>query len=355
MSKVDGIAQVILTRIRTNAYAGKIPGERALAAEFGVDFKTANRAITGLVRQGTLVRKRGLGTFIAPTDRRRGLTLGLCFFKMSDPGRDPVFTRFFAGVNRAVKAHGMRLDVTALADVAAEGGSWNEQLVRFRKQALAADPDGLIWLGNVHTQVIELLRADRPTLVIAPTPEAMRFDSVRRDVRAGVADAVRHLHRLGHRRIALATYHLTAEAYDLVEKEAGYADAMAELGLAGQVLRLAYPPEAKAAQLVLDAEPRPTAVVCSESTLGLALIGHGPGLGLSLPQDLAIVAFDDGDLGLYTRPAMSSIAAFGEELAHHAVQRLLDRLDGTLTERIDDRLPCTFSERASSTAPVAAL
>lgn len=350
MNKIAGIAQVIRTRLRTNHYADKIPGERALASEFGVDFKTANRAVTTLVEEGALIRRRGLGTFIAPARQRRNLTVGLCFYKFSDPGRDPVFTRFFAGMNQAITTQGMRCDVTALSDLAVEDMPAGEQAERFRVRALASDPDGLIWLGNVDTQLIELLRADRPTIVIGPTPEAMRFDSVRRDVRAGVADAVRHLHGLGHRRIALMTYHRSAASYDLAEKESGYTEAVAGLGVPAQILRVAFPPEAKPAQLVLDAQPRPTAVVCSESTLGIALLRHGERLGLP-PSDLALVAFDDGEVGSYTSPSMSGITAFGEDLARLAIQRLLERLDGGAVGPIDDRLPCVFTARGTSQPP----
>jgi DNA-binding LacI/PurR family transcriptional regulator len=353
MSKVDGIAKVILKRIRTNAYTEKIPGERALAEEFGVDFKTANRAVTALVEQGALVRRRGLGTFIAPVGQRRELSIGLCFFKMSDPGRDPVFTRFFAGMNRAIRAQGMRFDVTALSDVAAPGLLMAEQSLRFRTQVLASDPDGLIYLGNINPELIGQLRADRPTIVVDQTPDELGFDSVTRDVRSGTADAVRHLHRLGHRRIALATYQYSGPAFDLDEKELGYASAITALGLTGQLLRLGHPNEPGIVPRILACDPRPTAVVCTESTLAMQLISQGPSQGLSLPADLAIISFDDSDLGLHTLPTLSSIVAFGDELATHAVQRLLDRLDGKAVGRIKDVLPCPFIERGSSIAPAA--
>lgn len=350
MSKVDDISQVILTRIRTNAYTGKIPGERSLATEFSVDFKTANRAIDVLVEQGTLVRRRGLGTFIAEANQRRNLTIGLCFYKFSDPGRDPVFTRFLSGMNTSITALGSRLVITALRDVANAAQTAPEQAASFRKQALAADPDGLVYLGNVDTGLIDQLRAERPTVVAAQAPDEMRFDTVRRDIGAGVAQAVGELHRLGHRRIAFATYeynHSTI-SYDLHEKERGYRTAVAALGLREHVFRLTHPPEDKLVRLILDADPRPTAIVCAENDLALSLFTHGPACGLELPADLAVIAFDDGDMGLHTRPTLSSIIAFGEELAQLAVSRLIDKLDGRAGGRIHEVLPCPFVGRESS-------
>jgi DNA-binding LacI/PurR family transcriptional regulator len=352
MSKVDGISQVILTRIRTNTYTEKIPGERALAAEFGVDFKTANRAISQLVEQGTLIRRRGLGTFVAPVHTRRDLTIGLCFFKFSDPGRDPVFNRFFAGMNRESTALGLRLDVTALADVAGDPPApLDQQIARFRQQALGRNPDGLIYLGNINTQLIELLRADRPTIVVAQTPDSMQFDTVRRDVAGGIAAAVQRFYDLGHRHIALATYQHSDDAYDLAEKERGYDEICSRLGLTPQVMKVTYPAGKKLAQLAADTKPRATAVVCAESTLGLSLIGNASEVGLTIPDDIAIAAFDDGEAGQYTQPSLTSILAFGEELAHHAMTRLIDKLDGRATERICEILPCPMIERNSTGSP----
>ena len=350
MSKVADISRIILARIRTNAYSGKIPGERSLATEFSVDFKTANRAIDLLVEQGILVRRRGLGTFIAEVDQRRNLTIGLCFFKHSDPGSDPVFTRFLSGMNTSITALGSRLVITALRDVANPGQAHAQQAQAFRKQVLAADPDGLIYLGNIDTGLIDQLRAERPTIVATQVPEELGFDTVRRDIGAGVALAIEHLHGLGHRRIAFATYEygLSTTSYDLHEKERGYRASVAALGMREQVFRITHPPEDRLVRLVREADPRPTAIVCAENDLALSLVTHGPECGLALPGDLAVVSFDDGDMGLHTRPTLSSIRAFGEDLARLTVSRLLDRLDGRVAGRISEVLPCPFIVRQSS-------
>lgn len=346
MSKASDIADTILKRVRTGVYPDKIPGERSLAEEFHADFKTANRAIGQLVEQGVLERRRGQGTFVRRLDQRRDITLSLCFYKFSDLGRDPVFTRFFAGMNSAVTSHRVRLHVTTLKDVVGD-----EQLdpaqsaERFVRDALAIDPDGIIYLGNVDIPVIERLRADRPLIVVAECPPSLAVDSVRRNIRAGTAEAVRRFAKAGHRHIALATYRHDAASFDLAEKERGYLDAIEELGLTPRIVHRTSADDAQLTRQILALEPRPSAVVASESTIGLALVGSAPGLGLRIPQDLALASFDDGDVGSFTQPRMSSIHAFGEELATLAVDRMIGRLDGRITGRIDDLLPCPYLER----------
>ena len=349
MSKTSDISEVLLKRIRTNVYTNKIPGERALTAEFEVDFKTANRAVSLLVEQGTLVRKRGEGTFVAPINQRRAITLGLCFYKMTDPGRDPVFTRFFAGVNSAVKAHRVRVDVTALKDVAGSAAGSDAQLTaRFQQEVLSANPDGLIFLGNVNAELIKVLQKDRPLLLVAEAPEELANHTVRRNVFSGAFDVVHRLAALGHRQIALATYQHGPDTYDLSAKEQGYAGAIKKLGLTPHVITLHGIPEEELVHEIKKLTPRPTALIAAESTLGLSVMKHGARLGLRLPQDLAVVSFDDGDLGAFTQPMMSSIHAFGESLAQVAVQRMIEWLDGMTTARIHEILPCEYVERESS-------
>lgn len=344
MSKTSDIADEILKRIRTNAYNEKIPGERMLSEEFDVNVKTANRAVSQLVEQGVLYRKRGEGTFIAPLNDRSDLCIGLCFFKHTLPGHDPVFNRFFSGVNAASKSHGLRLDVTALKDVIGDNKlSKNGQMELFKDVIFSSNPDGLLYLGNINSQLINGLIKNRPTVVIGHTSARSGFDSVRRDLRSGVSDAVRLFANKGHKRIALATYKQGREDHDLNEKKQGYLQAMAELGFETNIIidRSNVIP-------ALKKRERPTAVIAAESTLGLEVMHRAPEAGLRIPDDVAVISFDDGDVGEYTQPSMSSIHAFGEGLAQIAIDRLLEKIDGRLRDHIDEVRPCPIIERASS-------
>lgn len=338
MSKAAAIAETIRERIRTHAYSGKIPGERALADEFAVNFKTANRAISLLVEEGTLLRRRGEGTFIAPVDQRRDLTIGLCFAKHTDPGRDPVFARFFAGMNRAAKGMGARIDVTAQGDLPGDPTAGDAD-TRFAEAILATKPDALIYLGNIKIPLMRRLQAACPLLVVAEVPDELGFDTVRRDIRGGIAAAVRHLAAAGHREIALASFPESANAYDHQAKDAGYLDAIAELRLTPRILRRNGGNPADLLKS-LRADPACTAVVCLESAHGLGLMAQAQKQGLRVPEDLAVISFDDGDVGALLHPPMSSLHAFGADLADLAMQRLREILDGTAPRPVRETLPC---------------
>ena len=94
------IADRIAERVNRGVYHGKIPGERALAAEFECNFKTANRAVSALVEDGLLERRRGEGTFVAREAVGERTHLSLAFYKWT-PGMKRVVA-YAREVGRAI-------------------------------------------------------------------------------------------------------------------------------------------------------------------------------------------------------------------------------------------------------------
>ncbi len=59
------IANTMADRIRSGYYAHMLPGERALAAEFGVAYETQRHAMKVLRQRGLIIARQGRGTFLA--------------------------------------------------------------------------------------------------------------------------------------------------------------------------------------------------------------------------------------------------------------------------------------------------
>lgn len=354
LKKCDAISEALLERIRRGVYKDRLPGRNTLAEEFRVNFKTANKAVSLLVERGVVYRKRGEGAFVVPRRRRSNVTLGLAYSKYVGPSSDPVLQSLFFGVNSRAKAEGCRLDISAVRTVEAPQNidpDAHHALNRaaFVDEVAAAAPDGIILVGTLEPVVIEKLMECGPVIAIGQAPPGMAVDNVRRAVRLGVADAVRVLADRGHECIAYLSYNHGDHGYDLIEKEAGYAEAIGSVGLAYErVIRQDYFKTGDTVQKLLALRPRPTAVVAAESTLGLAVIRQAPHLNVNIPRDLALIAFDDGNAGLDTYPTMSSLQAFGEQVGRLAVEKLLERIDGKVEERIECVLPCELVERESS-------
>lgn len=63
------VADALAARISAGRYDRKLPGERALATEFGVAYQTQRHAMAVLRERGLIITRQGRGTFLAPRAR----------------------------------------------------------------------------------------------------------------------------------------------------------------------------------------------------------------------------------------------------------------------------------------------
>lgn len=197
--------------------------------------------------------------------------------------------------------------------------------------------DGMISLdGSLSHEALDLMAqsgvADR-ILCACEWVAGVSLPSVRSDNYKGAQLAIRHLHDLGHRRIA----HVTGPAENVltnVRRDAVLA-ARAELGLPSRpewIMRGDFSLEAgraAAANIIgMAMEDRPSAVFCASDEMAFGLISGLHGAGLSVPGDISVVGFDDIDLAEYYIPGLTTIRQDRLAIGRRAAERLLNRLDG---------------------------
>jgi LacI family transcriptional regulator len=157
----------------------------------------------------------------------------------------------------------------------------------------------------------------------------VRTDYVVTDNHRGSYLATRHLLDLGHRRIAHVggpSRLSTAE-----ERFAGYREALVEDGLAIEpelVARVPYSLEAgaEAAQVLLEAASRPTAVVAATDRQAVGVMKAAQGRGLDVPRDLAVVGGDDIELAEFLSVPLTTFRQRAYEIGALGVDALLWRL-----------------------------
>ena len=74
---------------------------------------------------------------------------------------------------------------------------------------------------------------------------------------------------------------------------------------------------------VFEDGPRPTGVICSSDLMALGAISEARRRGLTVPEDLSVVGFDDIPLAAYCTPALTTLAQPIPEIARAAVDGLL--------------------------------
>jgi LacI family transcriptional regulator len=152
------------------------------------------------------------------------------------------------------------------------------------------------------------------------------------DNRMGACEATRHLIRLGHRRIAHIQgplkYQVSHDRYQ------GYCDALNEAGIPlDPILVLEgdfMPPTGRTcanAFLDLAAERRPTAIFAGSDYMAYGAISAVEQRGLRVPEDIAVVGFDDNPSSAHMEPALTTVRQPFYEMGRRASEILLALLD----------------------------
>ncbi|MCR6479447.1 LacI family DNA-binding transcriptional regulator [Variovorax sp. ZS18.2.2] len=266
---------------------------------------------------------------------------------------NPTFAECLQGIARAAVAGGYAiLPVTT--------GYRLDEEERAVQLLLAGNVDGLILVvSNPSTsKALARLRTTGTPYVLAYNRHA-DHPCVTVDSEAAVADAVARLVLLGHRRIAMVSGTLAAS--DRAQQRLrGYRKGMADAGLkAPPLIEVPFVESAvDALANVLQADNRPTALVCSNDLLAIRSIRAAHLGELSVPDDLSVIGFDGIALGEDLTPALTTIAQPNSDIGRHSVELLIQAMAGGTTLQADASLllPHTFrdGESCASACDVAA-
>lgn len=222
--------------------------------------------------------------------------------------------------------------------------SYTDQHVEAEKRAvellIEKRVNGIIFTTAVAASNVELAVASGAAVVMIERPLPVDgAHAVVADHRQGVRDLTRLLVTQGHRHIAYIGGDFSIPGSDIVERQRlrGFRDAMDEANLGmprSLVLLVPYGiASARAACLaLLDAEPRPSAVVIGSDLLASGVLHALYERGLRVPDDLSLVSCDD-TLGPYMAPPLTEADPQTEEMGSQAVDLIVQQTTGTPSER----------------------
>lgn len=246
---------------------------------------------------------------------------------------NPYFAEVVAGAQAAAEDAGYSISIAAVPTC--------EAALQMLGHLNAGTSDGVI-VGSRDPRVLaELRHAIRRGVAAVALQFAGEDPSVpvvRSDKEGGGYLATRHLIDLGHRRIAHVT---DAEPYAShpAERTAGYRRALADADLPLDPAWI-VPAEngfaggdAGLRRLLEQTTPdnRPTAVFMFNDQMAIGALHAAQHLGLSVPDDLAVVGFDGIVLGAYTNPELTTIEQPRPEVGRSAVALILEMLDAPTT------------------------
>ena len=188
--------------------------------------------------------------------------------------------------------------------------------------------DGLILSGprQDDSEIIHLHETGFPIMLMGQLP-GCGIPYVDIDAETGATWAVQHLISLGHQRIAMIT-NASLQYTSAQQRHSGYLKALHQAGLDPDDSFLqegSYTPASGyvAMEKLLESSPIPTAVFIASDVVAIGAILAIKRRGLRIPEDIALVGFDDIPLAEYFDPPLTTIHIPAYGLGWAAGERLV--------------------------------
>lgn len=315
--------------------SGRLPSEAKLSEAFGVSRMTLRGALDELRRQGLIEKRNGAGSFLTKRAYRRSGLIGLVI-------PDYESYEFFAEIEKEAKRHAARLGYRVELVFTRE--RMREALVRdvrrkVRRLAVSR-AEGVIFrpfvaekMVETNKEIVSIFRhAEIPVVLIdsdiTKPPHRSSCDLVAvNNVNAGriIAD---HLHDRGYRRIAFLMGDRKPFANaNWSNRLFGLAGELVLLGCEGGVHRLDFAPnDERELGRLLRSRACPDAIVCGNDEQAILLAETLARLGKRIPDDVAVVGFDDIAAARTANPPLTTISQPVRKLAATAFKTLLARI-----------------------------
>ena len=339
-----------------------LPTERQLALELRMSRPVVRLALAELASGGWIVREPGHRPRVAhlPPGTGRSDRDSLDLPMAGAPSRKaraiaavmpmnplyPAAYNILSGVQRTLARRGSPLRIVLFDTRSLNAGAEplhpalpDAERERNALESAAADDISALILwhigGETTLPAIRDLQARGVRIIFVDRiPAGIRGDFVGVDNRSGAREAVRFLAEAGHRRIL----HLTVEAgtpesdsISVRERGEGYREALTESGLwVSEDLVMRSIPEviARVRHGIASADPdRPTAVFAVNDAWAHRLVRAATESGISVPDDLSVIGFDDLDRYSQQNPVLTTMFLPFEAMGERAAELLLRRLE----------------------------
>jgi len=327
---------------------------RDVARHAGVSPKTVSNVMNGYpyIREATRLRvlasidALGYQMNISARNLKSGRTgiIALAVPELSQP--------YFAELAEAVINAAEEHSLTVLIE---QTGAVRERELTVLSSARGHLVDGLLFSPlALGPDDLEHLRTSTPMVLLGERIFHGPVDHVMIDNVAGTQAAVDHLIATGRRRIAVLGTHPGEKVGTAAIRYGAYATALQAAGIR-PLKKLAYPAGpwhrstgAEAMEHLLASGERFDAVLGLNDTLALGAIRVLSRHGLRIPDDVAVVGFDDIDEARYSTPTLTTVDPNRPEIARTAVELLVDRMNGDASEHREIVAEYTLHVREST-------
>lgn len=345
-----------------------------VAKAAGVSPATAARALGGYGSVSPAARERVLTAAADLGYRANSLARSMITGSTKTLGvvladiENAFFHRALRGIADAASEQGYEVILTNTDEDLTKEHTAVAMLAQRRVDGLIVCPTDAADRSHLST----VIESGTPVVLLDRRITGLPADTVGIDNRAAARDATAYLIAAGHTKIGL----LTGASSDMAPRlnrpdlkgverlaattsgarAAGYRDALLEAGIAPNptyvVANGFHRLDAVAGthELLTSADP-PSAILAFDSILSLGALQGIRELGLSCPDDVSLIGFDDTEWADVVSPPLTVVAQPVYDIGVRAAQLLLARIHGESRRPIHERQPTQIIERQSVAAP----
>lgn len=319
----------------------RLPTEKELSEQFSVSRITSKRALVELEQEGLITRSRGKGSFVAENQVtspgvNKDLLLILPFASDYELGD------YAKGIMTSIAETGYRLMV---------------QLASTVRLDTLSDYAGIIYYPeDVNHSIDFLFYCDHhhiPLVLLDKSLDLFQFPAVVADNKGGAYQLTQHLIDQGCDQIWFVATESFGEVSSVRDRYLGYLAAMAETSLPSS-----YFPKEKAetsdaylnrlVTVLSEMTDSKTGLVVENDWLAIQLIQKSIQAGLSIPDQVAIVGFDNSQASRLLHPKLSTAAQDFYQMGQEAARLLLQKIESPQKAVTSCQLPVQLFIRESS-------
>jgi GntR family transcriptional regulator of arabinose operon len=327
----------------------RLPTELELAKDLQVSRGTVRQALSALESEGLLDRTQRRGTFVRhpPAAQAAEKRIGLVLSRLGSQ----LDLDILIGVESAAKSRGYQVSFAYAEEHLEEQ---TRDIARLRGDRVAGMIIFPVSDVTSDQSIAELQAAGMPLVLVDRYLSDLDTDYVVPDNTGGGYRATEHLIILGHTQIGFVYGNIgTLLTTSVRDRCAGYRRALETYGLhcdGSLIVQLPWigAPEAAVRYQAFLAQPdRPSAIFAVNDDIALLLVQAAQRSGLRVPEDLAIVGFDDLNVAEHINPPLTTVSQPRMDVGLRAGHLLINRIEGQRGPKKHIELPTSLVVRAS--------
>jgi LacI family transcriptional regulator len=308
--------------------------QKTIANTLGYSISTVSRVLSGKYEKyrisdetANLILKTAEDLGYVPDELARSLktnksnTIGLIIPDIANP--------HFASIAKIIENEARKSGYSIVLSDSQESSEGESESIHLLKSRRV---DGIIIcpVGSNSTDLKRIIELNIPLVVADRTIKGLKCPFVVSDNYRGALEAVRHLVQMNHRSIACIQGKTDTSVND--ERVRGFRDAHVESSIPLDEKLIVGDNFGKRngyiwTKIILKRNPRPTAILGLSNLISLGAIKAIYENGLSIPEDISLICFDEQPYSAYMRTPMTTIAQQTNEIGQIAFNLLISKIN----------------------------